>query len=285
MKRVWKVYYTGVLGGIGGLCGWQLSSALDYSAAGSLYLSEVLVGALIGASVGLLIGSVELFTGTKVLRVVRTALFTALLGAAGGAAGLPLAERAFLALGGSIQARVLGWGLFGLVLGLAAGMTGGTQSWKGALGGLLGGMVGGLLLDLSGRQLEDLMLGKAIGLVLLGASTGAFTALVVTLLRRAWLEVESGKMKGSEFILDKFSREDGPNATIGSSALKADIALPDPDIEPQHALLLGEGTHFSIKDISLAGTYIGKRKIEVARLRSGQHIRMGNTELSYHEKR
>jgi hypothetical protein len=285
MKSGWKIYYSGVLGGIGGLCGWQFSSGLDYSLAGSLYMSEVLVGAVIGAAIGLFIGAVELIAGSRVLRVLRSSLITAVLGLIGGAAGLPLAERVFLALGGSIQARVLGWGVFGLLLGLAAGITGGTQSWKGALGGLIGGLVGGFLLDQARQQLQDLVLGKAVGLVLLGAAAGVFLALVVTLLRRAWLEVESGKMKGSEFILDKFAKKDGPSAIIGSSSLKSEIALPDPDIEPQHAILLGEDTHFSIKDISLSGTFVRNNKVEVARLSNGAHIRMGNTELSYHEKR
>jgi len=72
---------------------------------------------------------------------------------------------------------------------------------------------------------------------------------------------------------------------IGSSALKAEIVLPDPDIEPQHAILLGEGTHFSIKDISLSGTKVNNRKIEVVHLKNGARIQMGNTALSYHEKR
>ncbi len=285
MKKGVKIYYTGVLGAIGGVCGWFFSSGLSYSTAGNLYISEMLVGGVIGAAIGLCIGAAELFAGAKLLRVLRSSLISAVLGMIGGAAGLPLAERAFLALGGSELARVLGWGLFGLILGLAAGITGGTQFWKGALGGLLGGLTGGYLLDLSYQHLQDLVLGKAVGLALLGASSGIFLALIVLLLRRAWLAVESGKMKGSEFILDKFARADGPNAVIGSSALKAEIVLPDPDIEPQHAILLGEGTHFSIKDISLSGTKVNNKKIEAVRLKNGARIQMGNTALSYHEKR
>jgi hypothetical protein len=285
MKKGLKIYYSGVLGAIGGVCGWFFSSGMSYSTAGNLYISEMLVGGVIGAAIGLCIGGAELFAGTKLLRVLRSSMVSAALGMIGGAAGLPFAERVFLALGGSVLARVLGWGLFGLILGLAAGITGGTQFWKGALGGLLGGLLGGYLLDLSYRFLQDLVLGKAVGLALLGAASGVFLALIVLLLRRAWLEVESGKMKGSEFILDKFSRADGPNAVIGSSALKAEIVLPDPDIEPQHAILLGEGTHFSIKDISLSGTKVNNRKIEVVHLKNGARIQMGNTALSYHEKR
>ena len=77
----------------------------------------------------------------------------------------------------------------------------------------------------------------------------------------------------------------GPSIAIGSSPLKSEIVLPDPDIAPQHAMLNGDGTQFTVKDISLSGTFINNKKIEQARLANGQHIRMGNTEMVYREKR
>jgi pSer/pThr/pTyr-binding forkhead associated (FHA) protein len=72
---------------------------------------------------------------------------------------------------------------------------------------------------------------------------------------------------------------------VGSSALKADIVLPDPDIDPQHALLKGGDTHMNIKDMSQKGTFINGRKVEQARLQDEQAIRLGNTQMVYHEKR
>ncbi len=105
------------------------------------------------------------------------------------------------------------------------------------------------------------------------------------LLSRAWLEVTSGKLKGTEFILDKFMRAKGPAIAIGSSALKSEIVLPDPDIAPQHAMLTGDGSHFTLKDMSLSGTFINKRKVERAQLTNNSTIHMGNTEMVYHEKR
>jgi len=110
-------------------------------------------------------------------------------------------------------------------------------------------------------------------------------ALIVFLLSRAWLEVVTGKMKGSEFILDKFLHANGPSAYVGSSAMKADIVLPDPDIAPQHALIKGADSHFTLKDISQQGTYINGRRVEQVKLEDKQAIRMGNTQMVYHEKR
>ncbi len=92
-------------------------------------------------------------------------------------------------------------------------------------------------------------------------------------------------MKGMEFILDKFLAKQAPAAAIGSSPLKADVVLADAEIAPQHAILKGEGAYFTLKDISMQGTYLDGKKIEVARLRAGQRIRMGKSEMVYHEKR
>ncbi|HEY6072459.1 MAG TPA: FHA domain-containing protein, partial [Anaerolineales bacterium] len=184
-----------------------------------------------------------------------------------------------------ILGRALGWGIFGTLIGLAEGIVGKSQVWKGMLGGLLGGTVGGLLLESASRWLSDPLTIKASGLILLGASVGAFISLVAVLLSRAWLEVTSGKLKGTEFILDKFMHAGGPAIAIGSSPLKSEIVLPDPDIAPQHAMLTGDGMAFSLKDMSLSGTYINSRRIERTQLANGQKIRMGNTEMVYHEKR
>jgi hypothetical protein len=285
MSRLMRVYYYAVLGAIGGLIGWQASNLTGLSFTENLLLNEVFVGALIGLCIGVLIGLAEGSLTRNPIQALKACLISAGLGMVGGAIGLPIAEGMFQMLGGEIIARAIGWGIFGLFLGLAAGITGGSQMWKGALGGLLGGLLGGALLETSRKMLEDPLMGKAAGLVLLGASMGAFIALIVFLLSRAWLEVKSGKLKGTEFILDKFMKTSGPSALIGSSALKSDIVLPDPDIAPQHALLKGADSYFNLKDMSREGTYINNRRIEQTRLKNQSTIKMGNTELVYHEKR
>ena len=285
MSRLMRVFYYAVLGAFGGLIGWQVSNLTGLSFTENLLLNEVIVGALIGLCIGVLIGLAEGSLTRNPIQALKACLISGGLGMVGGAIGLPIAEGMFQMLGGEIIGRAIGWGIFGLLIGLAAGITGGSQMWKGALGGLLGGLLGGALLETSRKLLEDPLMGKAAGLVLLGASMGAFIALIVFLLSRAWLEIKSGKLKGTEFILDKFMKTSGPSAFIGSSALKSDIVLPDPDIAPQHALLKGADSYFNLKDMSREGTYINNRQIEQTKLKNRSTIKMGNTELVYHEKR
>jgi hypothetical protein len=285
MTRWLRTYYYGVLGAIGGLLGWQISNLAGLSFTGSVYLSEVAVGGLIGLCVGLLIGITEGLFTLNFARMLRSGAVAAGLGLLAGAIGLPLAEILFQILGAGFIGRALGWGLFGGLIGLAEGITGGSQMWKGALGGLLGGIVGGGFLEAARDGLGNALLGKAVGLVLLGASVGALIALIVVLLSRAWLEVASGKLRGAEFILDKFLKAKGPSVILGSDALKADIVFPDPDIAPQHAMLTGDGVHFHIKDMSKTGTFVNKRRVEMAELADRQILHLGNTDLIYHEKR
>ena len=285
MNRRMRTYYYALLGAIGGLVGWQVSDLLGLSFASNLYLSEALVGALIGLSVGLFIGLTEGALTRNPVHALKSGVFSGLLGLGAGAIGLPLSEFLFQSVGAGIIGRALGWGVFGLLIGLAEGVVGRTQAWKGMLGGLIGGALGGILLESVHNWLRDPLTGKAAGLVLLGACVGAFISLIAVLLSRAWLEVKSGKLKGTEFMLDKFMNKGFPSIAIGSSPLKSEIVLPDPDIAPQHAMLSGDGMSFNLKDMSLSGTFINNRKIERVQLTNGQRIRMGNTEMVYHERR
>lgn len=285
MSRRMRAYYYAVLGAMGGLIGWQVSNVVGLSFSSSIYLSDLVVGALIGLSVGLMIGIAEGLLTRNPVHAFRAGTFGGALGFVAGAVGLPLGEFAFQLAGASTAARAIGWATFGLLIGTAEGVTGRSQIWKGALGGSVGGLIGGALLELARGRLGDPVVGKVAGLMLLGMAVGALIALVVVLLSRAWLEVVSGKLKGTEFILDKFMRADGPNAILGSSPLKADIVLPDPDVAPQHAMLQGLGTHFTLQDMSTSGTYLNGRKLSLGRIPARAVIRVGNTELIYHERR
>ncbi len=285
MNRSMRIYYYAILGAIGGLIGWKVSDQLGLSFVSNLYLSEAIVGALVGFSIGFFIGVTEGALTLNPVQLIKAGLFGGLLGAAAGAIGLPLSEWLFQTVGAGIIGRMLGWAVFGLLIGLAEGVVGKSQAWKGMLGGLIGGALGGLLLESAGTWFKNPLYGKAVGLLLLGAAVGTFISLIVSLLSKAWLEVTSGKLKGTEFILDKFMKKGGPAIAIGSSPLKSEIVFPDPDIAPQHAMLTSDGGYFMLKDMSMEGTFINNKRIERMQLADGQRIRMGNTELVYHEKR
>lgn len=286
MNRAMRLYYFAIFGAIGGLFAWKLSDLIGLSFTPYLLLNEIIVGGMIGLVIGLFVGLAEGIARQNAWKALQSAGLGCLLGLAGGAIGLPVAELFSIQIfGGQVWSRALGWAIFGLSIGAASGLRSGAQIWKSALGGFLGGGLGGVLLEWIRVRVHNQTLGKALGMLTLGLMTGFFIALIVWVLSRVWLTVKSGKLKGTDFMLDKFLRKGFPSIIIGSSALKAEIVLPDPDIAPQHAMLTGTGDRFKLRDISTLGTFINGKKIEESTLRNRQVIKLGNTELEYHEKR
>ena len=123
MSRSMRLYYYGVLGAMGGLIGWQSSNAVGLSFWSNLYLSEIVVGGLIGLSIGALIGLSEGLFSRNIIQVLKSGLFSGGLGLIGGAVGLPIAEGLFQVLGGGFLGRTVGWAIFGLLIGIAFGIT------------------------------------------------------------------------------------------------------------------------------------------------------------------
>lgn len=286
MNRAMRLYYFAIFGAMGGLIAWKLSDLIGLSFTPFLLLNEIIVGGMIGLVIGLFVGLAEGVARHNAWKALQSAGLGCLLGLAGGAIGLPFAELVSIRIfGGQVWSRALGWAVFGLAVGAASGLKSGAQIWKSALGGFLGGALGGVLLEWIRTRIHDQTLGKALGMLTLGLMTGFFIALIVWALSRVWLTVKSGKLKGTDFMLDKFLRKGFPSIVIGSSALKAEIVLPDPDIAPQHAILTGTGDRFKLRDISTQGTFVNGKKIEETTLRNRQVITLGNTELEYHEKR
>ena len=147
MSRSMRTYFYAVLGGIGGLIGWQVSNMLGLSFGPNLYVSETLVGALVGLCIGLFIGITEGVMTRNIVQAAKSGFFSGLLGLVAGAIGLPLSEFLFQTVGAGYIGRALGWGLFGMLIGLAEGVFGKSQIWKGMLGGFIGGAIGGVLLE------------------------------------------------------------------------------------------------------------------------------------------
>lgn len=286
MSLQMRAYYYAILGAIGALFGWRITDTMGFIGGTNVYVSDMLLGGVIGLCLGLLIGGAEGLLAQSWYRALRAGGLAGVIGLVAGAIGLPIGELIFQITGGELIGRALGWALFGLLIGVSEGYTSGTQMWKGAAGGVIGGLVGGIILAITQSVFGVTAFGKMLGLIVLGASVGVFIALIVVILSRAWIEVKSGKLKGTDFILDKFMPEHGPAAIIGSNDFKADIALPDPDMAPQHARLKGAGSHFVIEDMSIGkGTFVDGRKVELAKLTNNTTIRLGNTELVYHERR
>ncbi len=285
MSKKMQVYYSAVLGALGGLLGWWVVGSVA-TGAWSVWLAYPLVGAGLGLWIG---GCVAATDGAVIKRSARPALRDglrgALAGAVAGLVGLLLAELSFLAVGAGFAGRALGWMLLGGFIGLAepllAGQT--NRARYGALGGLAGGLLGGLLYEsltrlyLAQSDRAQIVVG-GLGLILLGACIGALIPLARQALARGELRVLNGEQAG-------LVREVTDTATLGRYD-GCDVYLPDPAVAWRHALIRRTDQGFAVQVLTEAerGATVNERRLapgESAPLRGGERIWLGETALEF----
>ncbi len=285
MSKMMQVYYSAVLGALGGLLGWWIVGSVE-TGAWNVWLAYPLVGAGLGLWIG---GCVAATDGAVIKRAVRPALRDGLRGALSGALagliGLLLAELSFLALGAGFAGRALGWMLLGGCIGLAEPLLRRQihRARYGALGGLAGGLLGGLLYE-GLTQLFLAQSGQAqiivggVGLILLGACIGALIPLARQALSRGELRVLNGEQAG-------LVREVTDSASLGRYD-GCDLYLPDPAVAWRHAVVRRTEAGFAVQVLSEAerGLMVGTQQLrpgETAALRSGERIWLGETAVEF----
>jgi hypothetical protein len=285
MSKAMQIYYTAVLGALGGLLGWWLMGSLP-TGAWSIWLAYPLVGAGLGACIG---GCVAATDGALVKRsagrALRDGLAGGLVGGMAGLAGLLLAEAGFLAIGGGLVGRTLGWMALGGLIGLSDLLVHRRRQRAlfGALGGLAGGLFGGALYELLTQAFlaqsdrAQVVVG-GVGLIVLGACIGALIPLARQALARGELRVLSGEQSG-------LVREVSDTATIGRYD-GCDVYLPDAAVSWRHALVrqTSQGFAFEVLPEATRAAMIGDRRVgpgESAPLHGGERIWLGETALEF----
>jgi hypothetical protein len=301
-----RIYFNAVFGGLGGLLGWVLFGIFgDKSAATDRQqlLQLIIGGALIGGFIGYLVVGVDAIRDGSLLRFCRLASYGVVLGAAGGVLGMWIGEQVnyYLVYGllnwrggaagtmraiGEVLSRGLGWMFLGLAVGVSEGiaarslgkLTYGTMG--GAIGGFIGGAVFGLVkvLERSSADSSGHVWGGAIGLVILGACIGAFSALVQGVFQPASVKVVRGWQEGREYALLKTDNVLGRDEA-------ADIALfRDMRVERRHALIQREGNRFVLlnNESPPEQTRVNGDAISTVRnLQDGDRIQLGDIVLRF----
>lgn len=189
---------------------------------------------------------------------------------------------------GQMMVRGLAWAVAGCAMGLGQGIA--LRSRKlllnGLAGGVVGALLGGLLFDPIDFFLTDrgtaprgAELPRAVGFVLIGASTGFMIGLVDLLAREAWVKMLTGPLAGKEFVLYR------DPTTVGSSP-KSDIYLfKDPDVEPCHAWIRTAGEGYEIEDRgSASGIRVNGVPVKHRRLGDRDQVAIGKTVFDFRMK-
>lgn len=285
MSKTLQIYYTAVLGALGGLLGWWIMGSLP-TGAWNVWLAYPLVGLGLGACIG---GWVAATDGALIKRstgrALRDGLGGALAGGLAGLAGLLLAELGFLAIGGGLLGRTLGWMALGGCIGASDLLVRRrlNRALYGALGGLAGGLLGGALYELLTQAFlahsdrAQIVVGGA-GLVVLGACIGALIPLARQVLARGELRVLNGEQAG-------LVREITDTATIGRDD-GCDVYLPDRSVAWRHALVRRTARGFALEIAPEAerGALLGGQIVApgtASPLRGGERIQLGETAIEF----
>lgn len=285
MSKRLQIYYTAVLGALGGLLGWWLMGSLP-TGEWNIWVAYPLVGAGIGMAIAGCVAATEgALVKRKLGRALRDGFVGALAGALFGLGGLVIAEIGFLQIGGGFAGRMIGWMLMGAAIGLADILVSrqSRRAVHGMLGGAFGGVLGGALYEgltqlfLQRSEQAQIVVG-GVGLMLLGACIGALIPWARQVLARGELRVLTGEQAG-------LVREITDTTSIGRYD-GCDVYLPDTAVAWRHARVRREGRGFAVEVLPEAerGVFVGTREVapgQSAQLRGGERLLVGETALEF----
>lgn len=177
--------------------------------------------------------------------------------------------------------RAIAWAAFGMAGGLIFGIVSksGKKTSYGMLGGVIGAAIGGLLFDPISLLTQGGEASRAIGMSILGASTGIAIGLVESALKNRWLYVSGGPLAGKQFVLYQ------DLVTIGRSQSNMIYLFKDPGVLEQHATIehrAGKSLMTAYGPVVVSGQPLQSRMQKT--LSNGDSIQIGRYTFTYAEK-
>jgi Inner membrane component of T3SS, cytoplasmic domain len=274
-------YDLALAGGLGGLFGLYLYVELVH--AESVYVRDALAGLLIGGSLGVFLNAYGPFRDGAWMKLARAVAWGAPAAALGGAIGLVAGEVVIGVIRGGLLGRALSWAVLGLGIGLGQGLADRSRQRLvyGLIGGGLGGFVGGFLFEwLRGAMGDRTAMSQAVGIVILGAGLGLCLALVEQVLRRAWVQVQSGRQEGRIYLLAQ------RRCRLGLDE-RAEIGIfGDPTVARQHAEIEATAGGYVLHRVAdKASTRVnGTPVANHQSLKDGDRIELGRTLLVFRQR-
>jgi type III secretion system (T3SS) inner membrane Yop/YscD-like protein len=274
-------YDLALMGGLGALFGLFLY--VEMVQAESVYVRDAWAGLLIGGSLGVFLNAYGPARDGAWLKMARAVTWGAPAAAIGGAVGLLAGEVVIGLLRGGLLGRALSWAVLGLGIGLGQGLADRSRERLvyGLIGGGLGGFAGGFLFEWLRSTLSDRAgVSQAVGIVLLGAGLGLCLALVEQVLRRAWVQVQSGRQEGRIYLLAH------PRCRLGLDE-RAEIGIfGDPAVARRHAEIESTARGYVLHHLAAQGTTrINGGSVGAERLlQDGDRIELGHTLLVFRQR-
>ena len=238
---------------------------------------------MIGGSLGVFLNAYGPFRDGAWMKLARAVAWGAPAAALGGAIGLVAGEVVIGMIRGGLIGRALSWAVLGLGIGLGQGLADRSRQRLvyGLIGGGLGGLSGGFLFEwLRGAMGNRTDMSQALGIVILGAGLGLCLALVEQVLRRAWVQVQSGRQEGRIYLLAQ------RRCRLGLDE-RAEIGIfGDPAVARQHAEIEATPGGYVLHQVAdkaptrVNGTPVTKHQP----LKDGDRIELGRTLLVFRQR-
>jgi Inner membrane component of T3SS, cytoplasmic domain len=276
-----QAYDLAIMGGLGAVVGLFLY--VEMVDAQSVYVRDAWAGLLIGGSLGVLLNAYGPGRDGAWLKMARAIAWGAPAAALGGAVGLLAGEMVIGLLRGGLLGRALSWAVLGLGIGLGQGFADRSRERLvyGLYGGGLGGFAGGFLFEWLRSTFSDRTeISQAVGIVLLGAGLGLCLALVEQVLRRAWVQVQSGRQEGRIYLLAH------PRCRLGLDE-RAEIGIfGDPAVARRHAEIELTPRGYVLHHLAGQGnTRVNGGTVAAERLlQDGDRIELGHTLLVFRHR-
>jgi hypothetical protein len=284
-RRSWasprQAYDLALAGAIGALFGLYLY--VELVKADSVYVRDALAGAILGGSIGFFLNAWGPWRDGAWRKLARAVAWATPAAALGGAIGLVLGEVVIGAFQGGLIGRAASWSVLGLGIGLGQGLA--DRSWQrltfGLIGGGLGGFVGGLCFEALRVALGNRYdVSQALGIVILGGGLGLFLALVEQALRRAWVQVASGRQEGRIYLLSR------PKCRLGLDERAEVGVFGDAAVEREHAEIERTPQGYVLRNLARSGaTKVNGVSCTSPRvLGDGDRIELGRTSLVFRRR-
>jgi hypothetical protein len=276
-----------LLGILAGTLIWAGEEALFGLSLGYLAQS-ILQGSLLGLVAGYVFGAAEGIAISEPRKAALTGLLGAAIGAAAGAAATLGASAALIAIANAAgveraqtvgillpASRVVAWALVGAVVAAVEGLRtfAVRRTVAGLVGGFVGGLLGGLGLEVLIRVIDNPVLGRAAGFLVLGASVGFFLGEFERRFSFARLRVLTGPLRNKEYVLSR------RRTTIGSGLASQVYLRAYPKAESRHAEILESGGDMRITT-SLGDIRVNEKQVNGERyLKYQDVIELGGTRL------
>lgn len=198
------------------------------------YLAHAIAqGTLIGAIFGYAIGCAEGIAINEPRKAAFAGALGTAIGAIVGGGAIVGVSAGLIAVANSLGtdrasaiglvlpvSRIVAWGLLGAAIAAVEGIRSRSarRSVAGGLGGLVGGLLGGAGLEALIRLVENPVLGRAAGFVILGSGIGFFLGEFERRFSYAKLRVLTGPLRNREYVLSR-------RRTVLGSGLRAQVYL------------------------------------------------------------